>query len=198
MRSPGLLAIPLALGLLLTGCTDAGDTFPTEWPELEAIDGVLSYEVLERSDAGVPGVYVQLDDRADPDDVVRAAVEARDTAAGLPAFADGFGFGVLLVHPGDFPAGSSGWWYDDTQSEDDFEAIVATLASFDLPDPGSRVSVVVHEFEDEPWHQWRIESFLSLEEPEAEILRTALRAAAEEHGLGFDRVIDVERGFPGQ
>jgi hypothetical protein len=197
MRSQGLLVPTAVLALLLASCTPADD-FPTEWPELAAIEGVLSLEVVERSDFGVPGVYVQLDDRAAPDDIVRAAVEARDTAAGLDAFADGFGFAVLLVHPGDYPASASGWWDDDSHEQAEFEAIVATLASFELPQPATAVSVVVTAVDGEAWEDWEIESFLSLEEPESDTLRAALVEVATQNGLEFDRRIRVEREFPGQ
>jgi len=198
MRRLGLLAFPaVVLTLLLTSCAPAEDPFPTEWPELEAVDGVISVGVREGDANDLPLVRVQLDDRAEPADLVRAAVEVRDAAAELAPLADGYDLGIMLVRPGDYPAGSSAWWEDGTQSEDDFEAIVATLTTYGLPYPATKVVVDVWAYDGEHYNEWWVESFVPLDEPDADLLEDGLRSVAAEQGLELDR-LRVEKGFPSQ
>jgi hypothetical protein len=184
MRCRGLFVLPVLVALLLTSCA-AEEPFPTEWPEFEAIDGVLDV-FAKADDAGhVPGIHVQLDDRAEPAAVVRAAVEVCDLAAGLAPFADGFDLGILIERPGGVPTESQGWWEDSSCSDDDFASIVATLATFGFPAPATGLHVSVEAFDHEDYDNyetWRIDAVGDLDEPTQVTLKAALAAVATEQG----------------
>jgi hypothetical protein len=191
-----LLALPtVGLALLLASCAPTEGPLPTEWPDLEAVDGVLDVGVTERVPGLPPTVHVQLDERAEPADIARAAVEVRDTATELAPLADGFDLLVTLVRPGDYPAGSA-LWTEGTQFEPDFEPIMATFAAFGVPEPATKVAVHVFALDGEHYDEWRIECFVQPDLPSQRLLRDTLMAVATEQGLEIWNAY-VDGGIPG-
>lgn len=198
----GALFGSIAAVLILVACTapadDSEEPFPADWPELQAVDGVV--DVLVELDDGRPLVQVQVDDRLEPADAARTAVAVRDAADELEALADGYSLYLILVHPGDYPASVSGYWDDETRSDGDFAAIVATLAAFEFTPSATDLFVRIGDgYNGTRSTSWRIQSYLVVDDALSSELNGLLAEAAAAQSLDLTgHFIDVERGFPGQ
>jgi hypothetical protein len=143
-------------------------------------------------------LIAQLDDQAAPVEAARTATELRDTADGLDVFAEGYELVVKFVRPGDYPAGAKGWWRDGTQDDPRFEALVATLAAFELPAPATQVALVTTEYSSRTYETWTIESLLHVDDATADAFRGALTDTAAAQGVSIESWIEITREFPGQ